>query len=78
MFFCRRKRSRKIGLIDEYHCPIYFEDNDLHERVARFCQEDTIVSSAINTPPEVVSQTFSSEDRSKSIIHQPYVKYEEY
>ena len=68
----------KIGLFDEYYYPIYFEDNDFHERVARFCPENTIVSTAINTAPEVGSQTINSDDKLKNINHQTFVKNEEY
>jgi len=68
----------KIGLFDEYFYPIYFEDNDFHERVARFCPENTIVSTAINTAPKVGSQTINSDDKLKNINHQTFVKNEEY
>jgi hypothetical protein len=68
----------KIGLFDEYYYPIYFEDNDFHERVARFCPENTIVSTAINTAPEVGSQTINSDDKLKNINHQTFIKNEEY
>ena len=68
----------KIGLFDEYYYPIYFEDNDFHERVARFCPENTIVSTSINTAPEVGSQTINSDDKLKNINHQTFIKNEEY
>jgi shikimate 5-dehydrogenase len=45
-----KKLIEKVGLFDEYFYPIYFEDNDFHERVARFCPENTIVSTSIQAP----------------------------
>ena len=68
----------KIGIFDEYFYPIYFEDNDFHERVARFCPENTIVSTDINTAPETGSQTINSDDKLKNINHETFVKNEEY
>lgn len=68
----------KIGLFDEYFYPIYFEDNDFHERVARFCPENTIVSTSIQAAPEVGSQTINSDDKLKNINHDTFVKNQEY
>lgn len=68
----------KVGLFDEYFYPIYFEDNDFHERVARFCPENTIVSTPIQTAPEVGSQTINSDDNLKNINHDTFVKNQEY
>jgi GT2 family glycosyltransferase len=68
----------KVGIFDEYFYPIYFEDNDFHERVARFCPENTIVSTDINTAPEVGSQTINSDDKLKNINHETFVKNQEY
>lgn len=68
----------KVGLFDEYFYPIYFEDNDFHERVARFCPENTIVSTSIQAAPEVGSQTINSDDKLKNINHDTFVKNQEY
>lgn len=68
----------KVGLFDEYFYPIYFEDNDFHERVARFCPENTIVSTSIQTAPAVGSQTINSDDNLKNKNHQTFVKNQEY
>lgn len=68
----------KVGLFDEYFYPIYFEDNDFHERVARFCPENTIVSTSIQTAPSQGSQTINSDDKFKNVNHQTFVKNEEY
>lgn len=68
----------KVGLFDEYFYPIYFEDNDFHERVARFCPENTIVSTSIQTAPEVGSQTINSDDKLRNINHETFLKNQEY
>lgn len=68
----------KVGLFDEYFYPIYFEDNDFHERVARFCPENTIVSTSIQTAPEVGSQTINSDDKLKNKNHETFVKNQDY
>ena len=68
----------KVGLFDEYFYPIYFEDNDFHERVARFCPENTIVSTSIQTAPEVGSQTINSDHKLKNINHETFVKNQDY
>jgi len=68
----------KVGIFDEYFYPIYFEDNDFHERVARFCPENTIVSTDINTAPETGSQTINSDDKLKNINHETFIKNQEY
>jgi GT2 family glycosyltransferase len=68
----------KVGIFDEYFYPIYFEDNDFHERVARFCPENTIVSTDISTAPEMGSQTINSDENLKNINHETFVKNQEY
>lgn len=68
----------KIGLFDEYFYPIYFEDNDFHERVARFCPENTIVSTGIKTKPDQGSQTINSDDKLKNKNHETFVKNQDY
>jgi GT2 family glycosyltransferase len=68
----------KIGLFDEYFYPIYFEDNDFHERVARFCPENTIVSTSIQTAPETGSQTINSNEKLKNRNDETFLKNEEY
>jgi GT2 family glycosyltransferase len=68
----------KVGIFDEYFYPIYFEDNDFHERVARFCPENTIVSTDISTAPEMGSQTINSDKNLKNINHETFVKNQEY
>ena len=68
----------KIGLFDEYFYPIYFEDNDFHERVARFCPENTIVSTSIQTAPETGSQTINSNKKLKNRNDETFLKNEEY
>jgi glycosyltransferase involved in cell wall biosynthesis len=68
----------KIGLFDEYFYPIYFEDNDFHERVARFCPENTIVSTSIQTAPETGSQTINSNEKLKNRNNETFLKNEEY
>lgn len=68
----------KVGLFDEYFYPIYFEDNDFHERVARLCPENTIMSTSIKTSPEVGSQTINSDDNLKNRNHETFLKNEEY
>ena len=68
----------KVGLFDEYFYPIYFEDNDFHERVARLCPENTIVSTSIQAAPEVGSQTINSDDKLKNINHNTFLKNQEY
>lgn len=68
----------KIGLFDEYFYPIYFEDNDFHERVARFCPENTIVSTSIKTAPKVGSQTINSDDKLKNKSHETFLKNQDY
>lgn len=68
----------KIGIFDEYFYPIYFEDNDFHERVARFCPENTIMSTDINAAPEMGSQTINSDDKLKNINHETFIKNQEY
>jgi len=68
----------KVGLFDEYFYPIYFEDNDFHERVARFCPENTIVSTSIKTAPEIGSQTINSDDNLKNRNHETFLKNQEY
>lgn len=68
----------KVGLFDEYFYPIYFEDNDFHERVARFCPENTIISTGIQAAPSVGSQTINSDDKLKNINHETFVKNQEY
>jgi GT2 family glycosyltransferase len=69
---------KKIGLFDEYFYPIYYEDTDFHERVARFCPENTIKSTSIQTKPEVGSQTINSDNKLKNKNHKTFVKNEEY
>ena len=68
----------KIGLFDEYFYPIYFEDNDFHERVARFCPENTILSTDIKAAPETGSQTINSDDKLMNRNHQTFEKNREY
>lgn len=68
----------KVGLFDEYFYPIYFEDNDFHERVVRFCAENTIKSTSIQTAPAVGSQTINSDDKLKNRNHETFVKNKEY
>ena len=68
----------KVGLFDEYFYPIYFEDNDFHERVARLCPENTIVSTDIKAAPETGSQTINSDDKLKNRNHETFQKNQEY
>ena len=68
----------KVGVFDEYFYPIYFEDNDFHERVARLCPENTIVSTNIKTSPEKGSQTINSDKKLKDINDQTFIKNQEY
>lgn len=68
----------RVGLFDEYYYPIYFEDNDFHERVARFCPENTIVSTSIQAAPELGSQTINSDDSLKNKNHETFLKNQEY
>ena len=68
----------KVGIFDEYFYPIYFEDNDFHERVARLCPENTIVSTDIKTSPEKGSQTINSDKKLKDINDQTFIKNQEY
>jgi glycosyltransferase involved in cell wall biosynthesis len=68
----------KVGLFDEYFYPIYFEDNDFHERVARFCPENTIVSTGIQTAPESGSQTINSDEKLRDRNGETFLKNEEY
>ena len=68
----------QVGVFDEYFYPIYFEDNDFHERVARLCPENTIVSTNIKTSPEKGSQTINSDKKLKDINDQTFIKNQEY
>ena len=68
----------QVGLFDEYFYPIYFEDNDFHERVARFCPENTITSTSIQTAPESGSQTINSDDKLKNRNHETFLNNQEY
>jgi GT2 family glycosyltransferase len=68
----------QVGLFDEYFYPIYFEDNDFHERVVRKMPASTIVSTDIKTKPVEGSQTINSSDKFKNINHQTFVKNQEY
>ena len=68
----------KVGLFDEYFYPIYFEDNDFHERVARLCPENTIVSTSIQTAPESGSQTINSDEKLRDRNGETFLKNEEY
>jgi GT2 family glycosyltransferase len=68
----------RVGLFDEYFYPIYFEDNDFHERVARFCPENTIMSTNIQTAPESGSQTINSDEKLKNQNDKTFLKNEEY
>jgi glycosyltransferase involved in cell wall biosynthesis len=68
----------RVGLFDEYFYPIYFEDNDFHERVARFCPENTIVSTNIMAAPEFGSQTINSDENLKNKNDETFLKNEEY
>ncbi len=67
-----------VGLFDEYFYPIYFEDNDFNERVARFCHPDTIVSTSIQAAPELGSQTINSDPNLRNRNHETFLKNEEY
>jgi GT2 family glycosyltransferase len=67
-----------VGLFDEYFYPIYFEDNDFNERVARFCHPDTIVSTSIQTAPTLGSQTINSDPNLRNRNHETFLKNEEY
>jgi len=68
----------KVGLFDEYFYPIYFEDNDFHEIVARFCPENTIVSTSIQAAPLSGSQTINSDQKLKNRNDETFLKNEEY
>jgi hypothetical protein len=68
----------QVGLFDEYFYPIYFEDNDFHERVARFCPENTITSTSIQAAPESGSQTINSDDKLKNRNHETFLNNQEY
>jgi len=67
-----------VGLFDEYFYPIYFEDNDFNERVARFCHPDTIVSTSRQAAPELGSQTINSDPNLRNRNHETFLKNEEY
>jgi GT2 family glycosyltransferase len=67
-----------VGLFDEYFYPIYFEDNDFHERVSRFCNLDTIVSTSINTAPQSGSQTINSDSNLMNRNNETFLKNKEY
>lgn len=67
-----------VGLFDEYFYPIYFEDNDFHERVSRFCNADTIVSTSINTAPQSGSQTINSDSSLMNRNNETFLKNKEY
>ena len=77
-YFSSNGLKFKIGLFDEYFYPIYFEDNDFHERVARFCPENTILSTDIKAAPETGSQTINSDDKLMNRNHQTFEKNREY
>jgi GT2 family glycosyltransferase len=68
----------RVGLFDEYFYPIYFEDNDFHERVARLCSENTITSTSIQTAPESGSQTINSDNKLKNKNDETFLKNQEY
>jgi GT2 family glycosyltransferase len=68
----------KVGIFDEYFYPIYFEDNDFHERVLRLCPENTIVSANINTAPKVGSQTINSDNNLKNRNDETFFNNQEY
>jgi GT2 family glycosyltransferase len=67
-----------VGLFDEYFYPIYFEDNDFHERVSRICPEGTIVATSISTKPTSGSQTINSDSNLMNRNHETFLKNKEY
>jgi len=68
----------EVGLFDEYFYPIYFEDNDFHERVSRFCPEGTIVTTSIKTKPSSGSQTINSDSSLRNRNDETFLKNKEY
>lgn len=69
----------RVGLFDEYFYPIYFEDNDFHERVTLEFGKDAIKNcDYIKTNPEVGSQTINSNPKLLNRNHETFVKNEEY
>ena len=68
----------EVGLFDEYFYPIYFEDNDFHERVLRLCPEGTIITTSIKTKPSSGSQTINSDTNLMNRNHETFLKNKEY
>lgn len=69
----------RVGLFDEYFYPIYFEDNDFHERVVIEFGEGAIKHCPdIKTAPEIGSQTINSNPTLLNRNHETFVKNREY
>lgn len=77
-FAVGEKVIEQVGLFDEYFYPIYYEDNDFHDRVEREMGKEHIVQMEIKTAPSQGSQTINSNSSFMNKNHQTFVSNEKY
>jgi GT2 family glycosyltransferase len=70
---------KEVGLFDEYFYPIYFEDNDYHERVMRSSFKENYAHGVIEVnAPHGASQTIHSDNSLRNRNDFTFIQNKEY